>query len=772
MASQAITRDDQVGEGISTTVLLVLIMFSVTGSVAAANWADGLGILIWAALAGLALGILLAKFPVRGWVAHPFMLVAGAPVVALIASTLLPDVMTLEEKLWVLQDRFWIWTSKATFGGVSTDNLMFVVQIAYFSWMMGYIAAWYVYRRHQVWGAIIPTGIAILFNLFYAVPQHSIYLGIFILSALLLIVRLNLQGMERWWRSAAVGYAGDINVDFLGYGVMFSVLVMVVAWVLPASAPGPSWLSALEPLQGPWTQVEDQFTRMFAALRAVARPAPVTYYGTTLIMGGPVRLGNRPVMDIEAIAGRYWRATVYDKYTGIGWINTHNDALNLPANDPRLNASLGALRVDVTQTYKIFLPDQNILYAESQPVLFDVPTEIRYGQPPLSDASAPMLDVSITRARRPLRDGDTYSVVSAISLADEDSLRQASIEYSPWITATYLQLPENLPERVRALATTLTAKYTNPYDKAVVIEQYLRAKIKYNDNVDAPPQGRDGVDYTLFERPEGYCNYYASAMAVLARSIGIPARVVSGYSLGDYSNGAFHVVEANAHSWAEVYFPGYGWIEFEPTSSKPEIERPKKSETPPDDPAANADDFRASNRRFPNKELDELADAGTPGTFSFARAFWNDPRNVALTSAGLVIVLVIGAVGLTQWKRSQQIAALTPAARFYDRLLGRMRWLGIAEQEHATPFERARTIGDTLPNSRGEVEYATALYVREKFGAQPLDETEQTALANAWGKVRVEWRREFVTRIILRIITPPREFVQNVRRAIEHWGQG
>ena len=101
-----------------------------------------------------------------------------------------------------------------------------------------------------------------------------------------------------------------------------------------------------------------------------------------------------------------------------------------------------------------------------------------------------------------------------------------------------------------------------------------------------------------------------------------------------------------------------------------------------------------------------------------------------------------------------------------------MRWLGIAEQEHATPFERARTIGDTLPNSRGEVEYATALYVREKFGAQPLDETEQTALANAWGKVRVEWRREFVTRIILRIITPPREFVQNVRRAIEHWGQG
>ncbi|MBI4789423.1 MAG: transglutaminase domain-containing protein [Chloroflexi bacterium] len=745
MALDAFQHEKKVGEGVSTAALLVLMLLSVTGSIAAANWADGLGISAWAALAGLTLGLLLAKLPVRGWVAHPFMLVAGVPVVALLAGTLLPKALTLEEKLWVVQDRFWLWIAKATFGGVSTDNLMFIVQIAYLSWIMGYIAAWFVYRRHQVWGAIVPTGIAILFNLFYAVPEPGVYFALYILSALLLIVRVNLQTMERWWRGASIGYASDIGVDFLGYGAMFSVLLMVIAWLLPGTAPGPSWLSALEPLLGPWAQAEDEFNRVFGALRAVARPAPASYYGATLLMGGPVNLGNRPVMDIQTRAGRYWRAIVYDKYTGVGWINTHNDALILPANDSRLNASLGAQRVEISQTFKIFLPDQNILYAQSQPIEFDLPTDVRLAQPPATDANAFMLDAATIRARRTIRPGDTYSVVSAISVADEDSLRRASNEYSAWIAARYLQLPDDLPERVRTLAQTIAGKYSNAYDKAAAIERYLRAEIKYDDNVSAPPSGRDGVDYTLFERPAGYCNYYASAMAVLARSIGIPARVVSGYSLGDYAGGVFHVIEANAHSWVEVYFPGYGWIEFEPTASKPEIERPRRSENSLDDPDRLGP--LARDPRFP-EELDEPAANGAGSPFRFGSGFWSDPRFIALVATGGLVMLAVTAAGAMRWNRMRRQARLAPAARFYAQLLGRMRWFGVAESEHATPFERARAMGAALPKVRQEVEHATALYVREKFGAQPLDASEETALAEAWVRVRAAWWRELAARIV------------------------
>lgn len=771
MTTQAIPlKEVKIGEGASTAALLALLLLSVTGSVDAANWADGLGILAWAAMGGLALGTALAKLRVRGLIAHPLMLALGGPAVAVFATSLLPNGLTFEEKLIVLQERFWVWISKVIAGGVSSDNLIFVIQLAFLTWWMAYLAAWFVYCRHQVWGAILPTGAAILLNLFYAAPQSGIYFGLFILSALLLLIRLNLHTMERWWRGASIGYAGDISIDFLAYGILFSLLLMMLAWLLPTTAPGPAWLSVLEPLQAPWQNVEDQFSRVFSALRAVARPAPSTFFGTTLTMGGPVQLGARPVMDIKTDTGRYWRATVYDKYTGIGWINTHLDTLNLRANDPRLSATRDALRAEVTQTFKIFLPDQNILYAQAQPIRFNLPTEIRYGQPPSSDPSASMLDLALVRARRPLREGDTYTVVSAISVADEDSLRATPWEYSAWIAAHYLQLPDNLPQRVRVLAKTITEKYSNPYDQAAAIEQYLRAKIKYNDSVSAPPPGRDGVDYTLFDRPEGYCNYYASVMVVLARLIGIPARIASGYSLGEYTDGTFHVIEANAHSWPELYFPGYGWVEFEPTANKPEIQRPKKPASVPQNPDLDAAAAEARRKRLSGKNLEDLEPViGGSGFIPFALPFWRDLQNIALMGAGLFALLAIGALAVTRWNHSRRMAHLAPAARVYEEMVERARWLGVRDQKHATPFERAHAIGGVLPTAPREAERVASLYTRERFGARPLDAVERAALATAWNQWRAEWRRGVIARMIVHVAAPLRALAARTRELLVPW---
>jgi hypothetical protein len=91
-------------------------------------------------------------------------------------------------------------------------------------------------------------------------------------------------------------------------------------------------------------------------------------------------------------------------------------------------------------------------------------------------------------------------------------------------------------------------------------------------------------------------------------------------------------------------------------------------------------------------------------------------------------------------------------------------------QEYATPFERGRRIGEALPSVRDEVDQATLLYVRERFGARELTESERESIATAWTRVRVELWRGIGKRILLRIITPPREFARNVARAIERWG--
>jgi transglutaminase-like putative cysteine protease len=482
-------------------------------------------------------------------------------------------------------------------------------------------------------------------------------------------------------------------------------------------------------------------------------------------MGGPIALGNRPVMDIQTNAGRYWRAAVYDTYSGIGWINTHLDSMSLDANDPRLEGSHEYLRVEVTQTVKIYLHDQNILYAHSQPIRFSLPVEVRYGRPPASDAASPAFDVALIRARRPLREGDTYTAVSAISMADEDSLRGDSIRYSDWITTTYLQLPDDLPVRVRNLAKEVTEQYTNPYDKAAAIEKYLRTKIKYNETINPPPAGRDGVDYLLFDRPEGYCNYYASAMVVMARAVGIPARIASGYSLGDYRDGAFHIIESNAHSWVEVYFPSYGWIEFEPTANKPEIELPKKAELVPFNPDLDDAASEARRKGQREKDLEGLGEDVEPGGFAFVRPLWNESLLLAL-GGSVVALLAVGTLTTTLVKRTRRMARLAPAARVYEQMLERARWLGIHEQRHATPFERAHAIGIALPQAQKETEYMASSYTRERFGARKTDDAERAVLAVAWDKWRAEWWLRLIALMVGRITALSRAAIERGRALV------
>ena len=198
MAQVALRREEtKIGEGASTFFLLALLLLSVTGSIDSAGWTDGLGLLTWAVLGGLGVGIVLAKLPVRGIVAHPLMIALGVPAITFLATLLLPSVLTFEERLIVLQERIVSWLSRVGAGKEGSDSLIFLIQLMLLMWVVGYVAAWFVYRRHQVWGALLPPGLAILVNLFYAAPQTGLYLAVYLLCALLLLVRLNLHAQEQ-----------------------------------------------------------------------------------------------------------------------------------------------------------------------------------------------------------------------------------------------------------------------------------------------------------------------------------------------------------------------------------------------------------------------------------------------------------------------------------------------------------------------------------------------------------------------------------------------
>ncbi len=154
--------------------------------------------------------------------------------------------------------------------------------------------------------------------------------------------------------------------------------------------------------------------------------------------------------------------------------------------------------------------------------------------------------------------------IGPINLDDLSKLRSMAHENSK----KYLQLPKSLPDRVKELARSIASSYGTDYEKVKAIENYLSKNFQYTLTPRSTPSGRDFTDYFLFDLKEGYCVYYASAMVIMVRSIGLPARYVEGFILPAVpgKDGIYNVTNQQAHAWVEVYLEGFGWIPFEPTS--------------------------------------------------------------------------------------------------------------------------------------------------------------------------------------------------------------
>jgi len=165
---------------------------------------------------------------------------------------------------------------------------------------------------------------------------------------------------------------------------------------------------------------------------------------------------------------------------------------------------------------------------------------------------------------------NTYEARSNIAQPSPALLRVASQDYPPEILLNDLQTPGSLDPRISRLAEQITAPAGNNYDKAATIERYLRTHFTYTLQLPHSLH-RDPLANFLFERKQGHCEYFASSMAIMLRTLGIPSRVVNGFRTGEFNDvtSQYLVRASNAHSWVEAFFPGYGWITFDPTPAAP-----------------------------------------------------------------------------------------------------------------------------------------------------------------------------------------------------------
>jgi transglutaminase-like putative cysteine protease len=296
--------------------------------------------------------------------------------------------------------------------------------------------------------------------------------------------------------------------------------------------------------------------------------SPNSYHGFNPYMDlrSRGRLSDEIVMKVRSEEAVPYRGVVYNEYNGKGWeISTGDDAETLTSDSPRFDmyaagnteAVQGPTR-DVAQVFHVEKDSSNVIFGAYQPGTVFFPT-----------SSIEVDPYNSLRAPYQIPAGSTYSVISRVPNASPDQLRSAGTQYPEEIVERYTGIPPTGLERTRELARELTEGATNPYDAVMAMNEHLRDTYPYDLSIPPQREEMDAVEYFLFEQKRGYCEHFSSSLAVMARSLGIPARVATGYVPGDYNpfTGLYEVRASYAHAWVEVYFPGYGWSTFDPTPS-------------------------------------------------------------------------------------------------------------------------------------------------------------------------------------------------------------
>ncbi|MHB1133064.1 MAG: transglutaminase TgpA family protein [Chloroflexota bacterium] len=736
-----------------TLLFLVLVQLSAVRAVQDAGWLTHPSILLWVSLAALLTGAFLARLRAPAELLHLAGLLSGIVVLGLAgASTLAKG--GLYDRLANIAQRIAKWVEVTSGGGIGTDNLLFLLFLAALAWLIGYVGAFAIYRYHQAWLLIVPTGAALVITASYAEGAGG-YFFLFAPAAILLFIEVHANRRESNWRRAGIQQARSVRGNFLRQGVAATLVVVAGSTWAPGVVSGAEFMGLWQTVDRPWLEMQGEFARLFGPVNAPGGVPGSSSYGSTLALQSSVALSDQPVMEVRATEPRRLRGVIYDRYTGQGWLTQERQRLDVPANGTGLeSASNDQRRVEFEQRIRMLRTKGDLLFAASLPRIVSLPVRADLETLSPGQGSADTAPIytdlgSIRAAVGPYR-GQEYAIKSAVSVATANELRESSSDYSQRFFQRYTALPRNLPREVRALARSLTAEFDNPYDKAIAIQDYLRT-YTYTLAPSLPPLGEDIVEYFLFQSKEGYCDYFSSSMVVMLRSIGIPARVVAGYLPGEWDEErqAFLVRESDSHSWPEVYFSGYGWVEFEPTASAPAVVHPdvEQGEQMWGDTAGGVDPAAETSLFEDIEMMPELPADGAGVTAEGGGVI--DWSFLPYVAGALLSLLAAMRVAYYFWERS--FRQLVPAEAAYAKMsiLGHM--FGRGPRAHETPFEYSRQLARSVPVGQRPIETIANAFVRRRFSSVQQGGEEGSQLGEAWRRLRLSLPKGLLAQSVRRL---------------------
>ncbi|WP_271006539.1 transglutaminase-like domain-containing protein [Listeria seeligeri] len=369
-------------------------------------------------------------------------------------------------------------------------------------------------------------------------------------------------------------------------------------------------------------------------------------------LGGAVKKDNATVFKARTDNGHYWRVESKRIYTGVGWANEKSTELQ---------------QFSSGDNFPIQLSEETTGEAKTAEISFEASSEYvpyPYGTQAINSAVDTFNANLTTEKITPTNTIKNYTIELKTPVYNIETMQKADFSTLPdSFVSKYTQTPSELPKRVATLTNKITKDADSIYDKTKAIESYLSASGEFTystDDAKETPNGADYVDQFLFETKIGYCDNFSTSMVVMLRTLGIPTRWAKGYTPGEGEKDAkgdkatYTITNNNAHSWPEVFFPGTGWVPFEPTAtfSNPENFQEPTTETANKPDTPNESSSEASKPDTTEKAPDQTDGSSSTGETKQAEQAKTDKANNPLKipswiwwiPVGLIVAIIAAAV--------------------------------------------------------------------------------------------------------------------------------
>jgi len=697
-------------------ILLFLTLEVAVLSVERAQWISPQPYLSLILAVAVLAGWRLAMSRLHGWLSHIIAFFAGVIVILVQGMYLLPSRPADSRFDGLLAAlRSW-WQAGGT--DPATTNIPFGVLLIVLTLAIGYIAIWSLLRRGNAWTGLALGLVVLLVNLTNLPDGYYPYFGAYFLAGAILIA-WNRLPRQLYFEDRARRYARRV-LTYTGVSLLcVMVLAGALAWIVPAPRlPGLQTEVATRTL---WKRgIEGSHFNVFASVPSKQAINTAANLGE-LDFGTAWHLSDKINFIVASPRPAYWRIQVYDTYDASGWSNS-------PVSDFMLDEDEmwgeHAARPADAMTFAVTTDIRtDFLLLAGNFIASDTPTLVHAG-------GEDIFSITIPRVLNP---GESYSVAASFPSPSPAELATVKAGFPPEF-ARYVELPSNFPADITQLARRLTRRADTPYEKVQAIDRYL-SQLRYSTTISAPPAGTDGVAHFLFTEKSGFCLYFGSAMAVMLRSIDVPARLAVGYLPGEPGArvGEYILRDKHYHAWTQAYFDGYGWLDLEATPAGTGV---TNSQVPVETPWISPETIEQSPvwdpwlGLPPYFPLDQLppGNAAAPPPASNAAAHGPLPFAAALGRA--LLVLIAGAIlvvlvltpflalrnSFYRWLWHVDRGNLASAAYVKMAALANMVDLGPRPQQ--TPLEFAAELGSAFPQVAGDADRIASIYASSRFSGK------------------------------------------------------